>query len=219
MNKEESKSLTKNWIDLGLGIGLLSAIFYAIPNIPGIPSVLHDFSFMAFGPLFSITAIGIYAFFSRLGAAVSNQLGGLFIFCAGLSATHMATMQMSIYSWIPAQFHKTEGADPLLWNAILTSVSSTQLGLDFAFDIFVSIGTVLLGWQVIRHPKFFNWLGIVGMFIGALGLVFNFVSFPDNPGNLSLVDPAPFFGVWMGIIVIHMIRLRDWLPNNDIGVQ
>ncbi|MDH3745255.1 MAG: hypothetical protein OES47_09155 [Acidobacteriota bacterium] len=63
---------------------------------------------------------------------------------------------------------RVRAADRELWRSILRGVSSTQLGLDFAFDIFVSMGTVLLGLQMLRHPRFASWFFGVWMSLTVL---------------------------------------------------
>jgi hypothetical protein len=214
-----STDLTQTWIDVGIVTGLLAGVAYGLPQLPFVRGPLHDFFFFGFGPLLSVGAIGMYHFFRRYREAVSNQLAHLFLFVAGVSFTYMATMQGSIYHLIPRYYHAAEEADRELWRTILKGVSPTQLGLDFAFDIFVSVATVLIGLQMFRHPRFWKAFGVAGMVIGATGLTFNFITFPDNSGEAGLVDPGPFFGVWMTAAAIQVWRCRRWVAGEGADFE
>ncbi len=202
--------LDQKWIDVGIMTGVLAGVAYGGPQLPFVRGWLHDLLFMGFGPLLSLTAVGSYHFFRRNRETISNQIGHLFLFVAGVSFTYMATMQGSIFRLIPRYYRAAEGADRALWATILQGVSPTQLGLDFAFDIFISVGTVLLGLQMLWHPRFWKLFGAVGMVIGATGLTFNFITFPDNSGEAGLIDPGPFFGVWMTFAILQVWRCRRW---------
>jgi len=212
MTENSREDLAQTWIDVGIVTGILAGVCYGMPQLPFVRGRLHDLTFMGFGPLLCVAAIGLYHFFRRNRESVSNQLAHLFLFVAGLSFTYMATMQGSIYKLIPRYYHAAADADRELWRNVLKGVSSTQLGLDFAFDIFVSVGTVLLGLQMVRHPRFWGWFGVLGMMIGLTGLAFNFVTFPDNSGEAGLIDPGPLFGVWLSLAVIPIWRFRRCTP-------
>jgi hypothetical protein len=215
MTASRSENVPQTWIDLGIVTGILAGVFYGLPQIPSVPWRIHDFAFMGFGPLLSVAAVGLYCFFRRNRETVSNQIAHLFLFVAGLSFTYMATMQMSIYKMIPRYYLASADAEREFWRNTLKAVSSTQLGLDFAFDIFVSVATVLIGLQMVRHPHYWSWFGILGMLVGVTGLTFNFITFPDNSGEAGLVDPGPFFGVWMSLSVIPVWRFRRWTPGEE----
>lgn len=205
--------LSRTWVDVAIVTGLLAGVAYALPSIPGVRGRTHDFFFFAFGPLLVVASIGLYHFFRQEGRTVSNQIGHAFLALGGVAFTFMATMQMSIYRLVPRYYHAAEEADRLDWARILKGVSPTQLGLDFAFDIFVSVGTILIAIQTYRHPRFGRTFALVGVAIGACGLLANFVSFPENPGEAGLVDPGPFFGVWLSLVGIQVLRSRRWFSS------
>jgi len=66
-----------------------------------------------------------------------------------------------------------------------------------------------------RHPRFWRWFGALGMLIGAAGLTVNFITFPENSVESGLVDPGPFFGIWMGLALVRMWRCRTWRPDPE----
>jgi hypothetical protein len=129
----------------------------------------------------------------------------------------MATAQMSNYALIPTYVRSMPEVPAAVWKGILAGVSTTQLGLDFAFDIFVSLGTALLGIQVARHPRIPTLLGAAGTLIAGFGFAMNVIAFPANAGDVGLIDPAPYFGVWLGVTAIPVLALRRWQapPGSD----
>lgn len=203
----------QTWIDLGLGCGIVAGILYPIGLLDLLPGQASHMAFMFFGPFFLTQAVGMRHFYARVRDTVSNDLAHLMLGLAGLVFTLMATMQMSIYTLIGRYRRASHAVPPEPWDAILKSVSSTQLGLDFAFDVFVSAGTVLLGWQIARHPRIWSWFGVLGMVIGAAGLALNIATFPDNSGEAGWIDPGPFFGVWFGLTALPALMLRRWKPE------
>ena len=36
-------------------------------------------------------------------------------------------------------------------------------------------------------------------------------TFPENSGDSGLVDPGPFFGVWMTLMLIQIARHHTWI--------
>ncbi|MEM6993098.1 MAG: hypothetical protein AAF721_21475 [Myxococcota bacterium] len=204
--------LAQGWIDLAIVLGFAGSVAYAVPQFPSVTGPVHDLLFMGFGPLMCLWSVGSYHFFRRRADSVSNQAAHLFIFVAGVAFTCMATMQRSMIVQISRYYHEGPVADQEAWRTMLKGVMPAQLGLDFAFDIFVSVGTVLLGLQVARHPRFWRWFGALGVLIGAAGLTVNFITFPENSGASGLVDPGPAFGVWMTLVLVQMTRCRRWLP-------
>lgn len=200
-------------VDAAIIAGLAAGILYPVGLLGLVPGRLSDIAFMLFGPCFAISVFGLRAFHARASDSAINDLAHLMLVIAGVAHAFMAAMQMSIHSQIPRFFREAGANDPALWDAILRSVSSTQLGLDFAFDIFVSLGAILLGWQMIRHPRIPGVAGLAGILVGAGGLAANMAAFPLNPEEAGLIDPAPFFGVWFGLVWLPLVFLRRWRPQ------
>lgn len=87
---------------------------------------------------------------------------------------------------------------------IYKSVFSTQSGVDMAFDIFISLGVILIAISMWKHKYFGKIVSIIGVLIAATGLLFNIIAFPENAGNIGLIDPSPLFGIWFLIVTIQM---------------
>lgn len=203
-------ALVQRWIDVGIGAGVAAGVVYALAQSGIARGWFHDLCFLSFGPLLSVAAVGSFFFFRRNRRTVSNQLGHAFVILAGVSFTHMAAMQQSIFMVLNRRIATASGAERELWQSIRSGVSPTQLGLDFAFDIYISVGVALVAIQMIWHHRFNQWFAGLGVVIGVLGLTVNFLTFPENAGQAGLVDPAPFFAVWMSAAAIQVWRCRRW---------
>lgn len=210
------------WFDVGLVTGIAASVAYALGVFVPLPPRPEYLFFMAFGPLLCISSMGMYVFLSEHRETVSLQIGLLCMVCAGLMFTAMSTMQGSILFQIRG-FVAQDGSQIELWRTILRGTMATQLGLDFAFDIFISVGTFLIALNVIAHPRFMRSFGWLGMIVSSTGLVFNAVTFPENAGEAGLLDPAPFFGVWFGLFVLVFAGSRRWfvaqLHADPVGAQ
>lgn len=202
-------------IHFGIGAGAMAAVLYPIGLLDLISPRVSQLAFMAFGPCFAVAAYGMRAFYARADDSASNDVGHLLLVLAGMAFTAMATMQMSMYTLVPAYARAAAEPDATTWSAILRGVSTTQLGLDFAFDLFVSAGAAFVGWQMVRHPRVPAFLGWLGITIGVAGLALNAITFPENAGEAGLVDPAPFFGVWFTAAWLPLVVWRTWQPTPE----
>ena len=202
-------------IDSAIVAGIIAGALYPIAMLDLAPGRWSNLAFMLFGPFFAISAYGMRAFYARARDTATNDIACLLLILAGAAFTFMATMQMSIYTAIPGYHRASLEPDAATWDAILRGVSTTQLGLDFAFDIFVSFGVILLGWQMVLHPRVPALLGLAGIAIGAAGISVNTITFPENSGIAGLIDPAPVFGVWFGLAWLPLIFFRSWRPKKD----
>jgi len=210
------RRLREQWFDVGLVTGVAASIAYALGVFIPIPPRPEYLFFMAFGPLFCISSVGLYVFLCEHRETVSLQVGLLCLIAAGLMFTAMATMQGSIIFQIREFIAQGDPNETELWRTVFRGTMATQLGLDFGFDMFVSAGTFLVAWNVASHPRFWRWFGWLGMLVSIVGLTFNAITFPENSGEVGLVDPAPFFGVWFGGFVLVFGLSRRWFRQQPV---
>jgi hypothetical protein len=137
---------------------------------------------------------------------MSLQLGVLFLIIAGGMVTLMGTMQGVLrYSRGAAQPAAESNSLWGAWNLAYRAENTAQSGADLAWDMFVFAGMTLLGFAMLRNPRFGRVIGGAGMLIGCLGLAFNIYTWPANPGAAGLVDAGPFAGTWFLVVTIWMI--------------
>jgi len=89
-----------------------------------------------------------------------------------------------------------------------TALVGVQLGMDVAWDIFISLGTLLFGVSMIGDARFGWILGIAGILIAVTLLTLNLWTFPTPPSAKNLVDLGPLLGLWYLVVTVMMIR---WL--------
>lgn len=115
-------------------------------------------------------------------AAIANVIGAAILLA-------MILVQMSIKAVIP---QPDAGLKAVWW------------GLDVAWDIYFSAGTILFGLSMVGRRGLGAWFGVPGVLIGALLLIFNIATFPLPPANAGLVDLGPVSGLWYVIVCARL---------------
>ncbi len=79
------------------------------------------------------------------------------------------------------------------------------------WDFFLGFGTILFGWNLIRHPRAGWLLGFPGIFMGVVILVVNLVAFPFTPEDIGIpYIYGPLTGLWYMVLSIQMLRSLGW---------
>lgn len=202
---DENSITLKRWLLVGIIFGLSANIVYTLATNISISPVVNRILFFSFGPMLIIGIIGVYKLLNEESNTISMQIGTLFAILSGVTHTIMATMQGSISAVMKTYIMNANNeSQKELYSAIYRGVFSTQSGVDLAFDIFISIGVVLLAYNMWNHLRFGKIVSMLGIVVGIVGLLFNLIAFPQNAANVGLVDPGPFFGIWFFIVVIQM---------------
>lgn len=188
--------------------GALAVLFYIFSTQVNISVKINGFMFTHVGILI---CIGIYSMFQFLKERFDNalfRLSCILLFVAGIAHCLMATMQESNrYWWIN---HREE-----VDREIFIGIFSSQLGLDYAFDIFISSGVICLALSMLLTKKYGKLVPYLGLLIGAGGYLVNSLSFPNNPGIAGMLDPGPFFSAWFALFLIA-ISINKSKPNHEI---
>jgi len=100
---------------------------------------------VTFGPMYILTQLGFYLLFRRHGHSYFNVLALLFIGIAGFCITLMFNVQKAVFTQVDEYRALTDAIqkDMLRWS--FSTGNLVQLGMDFCFDIFVSLGTFFFG--------------------------------------------------------------------------
>ncbi len=203
MNNDIEK--LRNWLILAVICGIAANINYIVATQVSITPAVNRILFFSFGPLLIITTVGLYKLLLTKGNKISIQLGTLFLILSGVCHTIMATMQGSISAFMKGYISSTNSdSQKELLKSIYKSVFSTQAGVDMAFDIFISIGVILIAFSMWNHLHFGKIVSVLGILFAFTGLLFNLIAFPENAGNIGLIDPSPLFGIWFLIVTIQM---------------
>jgi len=188
--------------------GVFASVCFILPTQVSLGYNLNPILFSHFGFFLSIAIIGLYQFLKKELTHFSFKIGCILLVTSGVVHSIMATMQGANMAWyqelknnIPEDVNMSEYSD------LFYGVFSGQSGIDFAFDIFVSFGVLLLAISMLYNKIFGKVIPVLGIVISLLGYGFNAVSFPNNPNQEGLIDPGPFFSVWFGFLLIQMIIL------------
>lgn len=195
----------KRWLIISVVCGILANINYSLATQVSITPTINNLLFFSFGPLLIVTSIGLYRLITTQSNSVSVQLGTVFLILSGVCHTIMATMQGSISAFMKGYIASAESQsqkDMLI--STYKSVFSTQAGVDMAFDIFISIGVIMIAHSMWNHLQFGKIVSFLGILFASTGLTFNLIAFPENAANIGLIDPSPLFGIWFLIVTIQM---------------
>lgn len=212
MTKENA--LTFAWIKLGAIAGILACVIYPLMIAVEMPRLLTVACAAAFGPLLSLASIGLYHLLKLHEKTVTAQIAAGANLIAGSILNMMLIVQLAISMSMRDYVDKaadaaTKSTLELIWKA----VDKVQLGLDVSWDIFISVGTLLLALNMLKHPRFGKILGGIGALLAVLLLGFNLYTFPIPPANANLIDFGPFVGLWYLVVSIQTLRSLKWAKN------
>lgn len=210
----ESKGLVVAWTKVAIVSGFLACAVYPLLIAVSMPMVVTVALAAAFGPLLSVACLGLYHFIGANRKTVSLQIATVFLVVAGAIVNTMLVVQMTLREFMRTEMAGAADADSahLLETAYLAA-DKVQLGLDVSWDVYVSIGTILLALNMIRHPRFGRVIGSVGVLIAAALLAFNLATFPAPPGEAGSIDLGPLLGLWYLVVTIMLARSVGWLKD------
>ncbi len=211
MNKETQLN---TWIKTGAICGLLGGCMYFAAAFLTMPDLLVYIAAFGFGPMLAIGCTGIYYFLSAGDSSPRLQIAVVSAIAGGITLLLMLTVQQSIFSMI----EKTpEGSSAEIINIgkrINKGLNSIHYGLDIAWDVLISIATILFGYSMIKKTALWKISGIIGLASGLLLLAFNLYHFPTPPESAGSIDWGPFVAIWyLAVFVIMMLTRKTSLPE------
>lgn len=178
--------------------GLLSILCYfgaAVLPLPGPMSHLLGF---AFGPLIIVSYMGIYSYFGRHKLTPALHVSYLFGIITGIMVTALIFIQVANNMWHQESMAAADSDEmKQLLKASYRGANRVQAALDVAFDVFVTVSVILLGYCMLSYSLFVKILGSIGILLSALLLGLNLYTFPTAPAESGLFDAGPFLGLWM----------------------
>lgn len=204
-------NLKHKWIITGIICGFLTVIVFPVMVFVDLPVQLTLTLAAGFGILLLIASIGLYHFISIHKNSVALQLGVLFNIIASSIVVMMFTVQLGLFSE-----GKNYGPDiqKEVKTYVFKTTNLTQLSLDVAWDIFISLGTILIAISMMPHPRLGKAIGIIGIAIGTGLLVLNIYTFPIPPGEAGLVDLGPLTALWYFAVTIMVTVSLGWVKES-----
>lgn len=204
-------NITMKWIKLGIICGYLTVIVFPIMIFADLSIKPALVLAASFGILFMIASIGLYKFISLSKNTVSLQLGTLFNIIGCAIVVMMLTVQLGLFS----EGKKAgEEVPKEVKTYVFRTVNLTQMSLDVAWDIFISLGTLLLAINMLSHKRLGKIIGIVGILLGAGLFVLNINSFPIPPAESGSIDLGPFAALWYFAVTIMMTLSLKWVRES-----
>jgi len=192
-------SIERQWAIVSIVTGVLTVVAYALFSIISGPFKLGVILVCAFGPLLATASMGLYHVLTETGNPITLQLAVVFNVLGAAIFTMMGLVQLSVHSQIETLSQSSE-----IPSALPAAVDAVQLGLDVAWDVFISLGTLLFALIMFRDPRFGWIIGSLGVLIALALLVLNLSTFPIPPANKNLIDLGPLLGLWYLVVTIFL---------------
>ena len=209
----------KQWHRLAVYCGISAFTSYFLAAFAPFPEKISLLLAFAFGPLFMLSSVGLFYLLKHWKDSISLRIAVLF----NTVATAMLTM-MIVVQLTSQEFHQQYKAadrgsvseEQLKW--IFKEVNSVQLGMDLAWDIFISIGTFFFALVMLNHPKMNKVLSILGLIFSVLLLGFNLTYFPDPPGEVGSIDFGPFVAIWYLVLMVWLTIKHNTINSENTGL-
>lgn len=197
------------WSGLGAFASYLAAAFVPLPDAL---SLLLAFTF---GPLFMLASLGLYHLVRQWKDSVTLRVALLFNTVATALVTLMVVVQQTIFAFHDRYKAADRGGvtdEQLRW--AFKEVNSVQLGIDIAWDIFISLGTACFALALWNHPLFGKAFTASGVAVAVLLLSFNLAYFPEPPGEAGSIDFGPFVALWYILLTVWLrVKKQNWMKT------
>lgn len=202
-------AISNTWRRMAWITGLTSVACYFGAAFLPLPDVLARLLAFAFGPLLSVSFLGLYRYFSMHRDSLVLQIACLTGVIAGAMVTLMLVVQVGnnmvrAETLAAADSDLAKEAARQAWRA----VNRVQYLIDVVWDIFICTATMLLGIYLWTHPRFGKIWGGLGTLVGFMLVVLNLQTFPTGPAYAGSVDLGPVVAIWVSSVFIRMAFLR-----------
>jgi hypothetical protein len=197
--------------------GFLAVLSYALISAAPLTSAQGLVVACVFGPALVCASLGLYHVLRAHRRTVSLDLGLVANVAAGVTVTLMLFAQLGLKRWFEVQFGagSTDSSERAL-QAAFEAGNGLQLGLDVAWDLFLSLGTILLAANMWNHPRFGRPLAVSGCVIAVALAIANLAVFPEPPGQAGSIDLGPLIGLWYLIVTVRLAMSRGWAANHEV---
>jgi hypothetical protein len=161
--------------------------------------------------------VEIYAELSRIDSRPILRLSTLYLIIGFAFLLLMLVVQQAIFlSMEEFIANEPNEANRNILKLILKGLNRVQLGIDVAFDIFYSLGLVLLSIALLKHKGFGMPLVVYGVASGSLLLILNLYTFPIPPKDANLFDVGPFTVVWWIWFIVQGIKRKKSVDKDPV---
>ena len=196
-----------SWIKTGAVCGLLSMVVYFAAAFAPLPPLATYVAAFAFGPMLAIGCAGLFYFLINDDSSPRVMIATVSGVAASIMLLLMLTVQQS--SFATMEKHTGTGNEDIKagYKYITDGLNSVHFGMDIAWDILISIATILYGYSLLKKTIYWKVLGIVGSLLGLLLLSFNLYHFPTPPESAGSIDWGPFVAIWYIVLFSSITSL------------
>ena len=213
LKKMITNNKTKNIARTGAVAGIISIVCYFGAAVLPLPQVIGNLLGFAFGPFVIVAYIGIYSSWKQEQDGALLRISCIFGIIYGAIVTSLIFIQVANNMWHAELMEEATSEDAKeVYRTIHRSVNRVQAALDVAFDLFVTVSVILLGFILIKENTTSKIIGIAGILIAALLLSLNLYTFPNGPAYAGLFDAGPFLGLWYSTFFI-------WMTYNEFSKE
>lgn len=163
----------------------------------------------AIGPAIMMAMLELYAGLAPSHDGRLLRTATVFLVLGFAMLTAMIVVQQAIFIGADASFYvDSELPAEETRRYLFMGLNMVQLGLDVTFDIFYSVGLILLGAIVYRSPEGGKILGGVAVVLAAALLALNIWTFPVPPSEAGLVDLGPATAIWWLVFILSRNRRK-----------
>lgn len=208
------KTSAKTWALLASCTGIGGVLAYFGAAFLPLPDLVAYALAFAFGPLLAVSFLATYRYMANHYDGPVLQFAAFFGVVAGVMVTAMLVVQVGNNMVLQEGLAEADSGAAresvrLAWRA----VNRVQYLLDVVWDIFICLGTLLLGVAMLGHPDFGKIWGSVGIVAAAALLFLNLYTFPYAPAEAGSVDLGPALALWCLAVFIRLGFLSRRAPN------
>jgi len=208
------------WASIATVVGVV-AIFVYLMLAFGIAPVSDRLILIlafAIGPAIMAAMLELYAGLAPTHDGRLLRTATVFLVLGFATLTAMIVVQQAIFIGADASFY-VDGELPAeeTRRYVFMGLNMVQLGLDVTFDIFYSVGLILLGVIVYRSPEGGKILGGVAVVLAVALLALNIWTFPIPPSEAGLVDLGPATAIWWLVFILSNRRRKE--PDGAPGAE
>ncbi len=203
----------RTWIGLAstaLGLASTALVLVVVlaylniaTNVVSLPERLALMLAFAIGPVAIVGVLEICRELAPGSPGPMLRVGTVFLVIAFALLNLMLVVQQSIFiPYLETMRGTTDEALKDSMRLVFQGVNQVQLGIDVSFDIFYSLGLVLVSLVLIRTTRFGMVLGIYGAVVATGLLILNMATFPTPPAEAGLFDLGPYTGLWWLVLIL-----------------
>ncbi len=158
----------------------------------------------AIGPVAVWGTLALSQDLVRVFGTFTLRAGTIFLVIGFALLTLMLTMQQAVFAEYQELLGDLASAQaPASLKESFALVNRVQLGADVAFDIFYSLGIILVSIVIVQGRWFERVVGAYGLVVATGLLVLNMWFFPTPPAAAGSVDLGPAtIAWWVGLLVL-----------------